>query len=663
MDSMGDNKYRKMYDVFISYSDKDINLVDKIIKLLNKKTISVYTVNNNFFNTDAIKNAISLSRCFIPFITEDYCNSAYCKEVLEVAVNNSINRSKKIIPISFVDMDNISKDVMRRIGHSNIIYIKNNEDIINAVNTIGQEISNRFNKEKLYEILSEYAKIDNKNKKAETISKILTILYSELIDDDNLTFSANNSFMSLEDREHFVALIRNGMKFLEPKEEKIITFRYGLDGNGLRTLEDIGKELECSRERVRQIESKAIKKFKIYIKTKELLKEIYRLYSSLSEYSGIFDDESNQVVREILKSIGPISKMFISKDDIIKKYSMDLLFSSIAIQIIYFDRKIRYECEDVITHGDVSDGIAFFYPVEELIENQRPYVESYASLKDNISNYFDDELEIIKETPKYIVSNKEIKYENKDRKEQEILSEDDKILISIASFMQEGNKLFDVLQQNKIEGSFLRCLLTSYERLKAYCDIVGATKISTECIKRISEIKSIVEKQDNNSNSDSKAEKGIKSLLGFTLADSGDYDVFISFKNEDSDLADQIYNYCLEQLVQPFYSKKTLPELGDTEYAKAINNALRKSKRFVVVFSKLDYLKSKWVEYEMEVFHNEIIDRRKDKGSFLLVVTDDVYDYIMKDNKECLAVEYRRFEIIKMSEFKFKAANYLKNNR
>ena len=50
---------------------------------------------------------------------------------------------------------------------------------------------------------------------------------------------------------------------LNEREQKILKLRFGLEGNEPRTLADIGREINVSRERVRQLEAKAIKKLRL----------------------------------------------------------------------------------------------------------------------------------------------------------------------------------------------------------------------------------------------------------------------------------------------------------------------------------------------------------------------------------------------------------------
>ena len=60
------------------------------------------------------------------------------------------------------------------------------------------------------------------------------------------------------------------LKDLSDREERVIRLRYGLDDNRPRTLEEVGREFGVTRERIRQIEAKAIKKLRHPTRSKKL---------------------------------------------------------------------------------------------------------------------------------------------------------------------------------------------------------------------------------------------------------------------------------------------------------------------------------------------------------------------------------------------------------
>ena len=57
---------------------------------------------------------------------------------------------------------------------------------------------------------------------------------------------------------------------LTEKEERIIRMRFGLDDNRARTLEEVGAEFGVTRERIRQIEAKALRKLRVPSKANRL---------------------------------------------------------------------------------------------------------------------------------------------------------------------------------------------------------------------------------------------------------------------------------------------------------------------------------------------------------------------------------------------------------
>ena len=57
---------------------------------------------------------------------------------------------------------------------------------------------------------------------------------------------------------------------LTPREEKVLRLRFGLDDGKARTLEEVGKEFNVTRERIRQIEAKALRKLRHPSRSKKL---------------------------------------------------------------------------------------------------------------------------------------------------------------------------------------------------------------------------------------------------------------------------------------------------------------------------------------------------------------------------------------------------------
>jgi RNA polymerase primary sigma factor len=56
--------------------------------------------------------------------------------------------------------------------------------------------------------------------------------------------------------------LRNVLAFLSNREQRVLEMRYGLVGGEPRTLEEVGREFQLTRERIRQIEAKALSKLR-----------------------------------------------------------------------------------------------------------------------------------------------------------------------------------------------------------------------------------------------------------------------------------------------------------------------------------------------------------------------------------------------------------------
>jgi len=70
-------------------------------------------------------------------------------------------------------------------------------------------------------------------------------------------------------KENMAEIIRDLFSGLTPREEKVIRMRFGIGESESYTLEEVGKEMGVTRERIRQIEAKAVMKLKKMLKSKK----------------------------------------------------------------------------------------------------------------------------------------------------------------------------------------------------------------------------------------------------------------------------------------------------------------------------------------------------------------------------------------------------------
>lgn len=92
----------------------------------------------------------------------------------------------------------------------------------------------------------------------------------DFIQDDNVPVPAEAAAFQLL-KEQLVEVLDT----LTEREKKVLTLRFGLEDGRARTLEEVGKEFKVTRERIRQIEAKALRKLRHPSRSRKLRDYIY----------------------------------------------------------------------------------------------------------------------------------------------------------------------------------------------------------------------------------------------------------------------------------------------------------------------------------------------------------------------------------------------------
>ncbi|WP_010244758.1 RNA polymerase sigma factor RpoD [Peptoniphilus rhinitidis] len=86
-------------------------------------------------------------------------------------------------------------------------------------------------------------------------------------------FIPDDEILSPQDAATFTLLkeqLNTVLETLTEREKKVLTLRFGLEDGRARTLEEVGKEFDVTRERIRQIEAKALRKLRHPSRSKKL---------------------------------------------------------------------------------------------------------------------------------------------------------------------------------------------------------------------------------------------------------------------------------------------------------------------------------------------------------------------------------------------------------
>jgi RNA polymerase primary sigma factor len=90
-------------------------------------------------------------------------------------------------------------------------------------------------------------------------------LYGDLIEDTNSALPDDTAAINLRSEELSEALYQ-----LKPRMRYVLALRFGLDGEKPKTLEEVGDALGITRERVRQLETRALRELRQFAPALEL---------------------------------------------------------------------------------------------------------------------------------------------------------------------------------------------------------------------------------------------------------------------------------------------------------------------------------------------------------------------------------------------------------
>ncbi|TQV64316.1 MAG: RNA polymerase sigma factor RpoD [Halothiobacillaceae bacterium] len=142
-------------------------------------------------------------------------------------------------------------------------------ETINKLNRISRQMLQEMGRDPTPEELAErMAMPEDKVRKVMKIAKEPISMETPIGDDEDShlgDFIEDTSVISPLDSATNAGLaeaVRDVMASLTPREAKVLRMRFGIDMNTDHTLEEVGKQFDVTRERIRQIEAKALRKLR-----------------------------------------------------------------------------------------------------------------------------------------------------------------------------------------------------------------------------------------------------------------------------------------------------------------------------------------------------------------------------------------------------------------
>jgi len=142
-------------------------------------------------------------------------------------------------------------------------------ETINKLNRIQRQLLQKMGREPTPEELAEEMEMpEDKIRKVMKIAKEPISMETPIGDDEDSSlgdFIEDSNILSPQDAadsEGMGETVREMLSTLTPREAKVLRMRFGLSMNTDHTLEEVGKQFDVTRERIRQIEAKALRKLR-----------------------------------------------------------------------------------------------------------------------------------------------------------------------------------------------------------------------------------------------------------------------------------------------------------------------------------------------------------------------------------------------------------------
>lgn len=247
-DKSNSNYIKNQFDLISSYNKLREKAINSNLRL-------VVSIAKRFFNrgidaTDLINEGnIGLMKAVARFNTNKECKfSTYATWWIKQSIQRYMADKGNSIRIPVHLYDEIKK-------YERSLY---NFSLINGREPSDEEVANilewNINKVLYIKDVKIRYNVDSLNR---TIGEEEDTSLMDVIPDFNST-----SLENIVNNKDLKESIADVIKYLSPREQYVLNRRFGLDGSVPKTLDEVGNELSVTRERIRQVEAKALRKLR-----------------------------------------------------------------------------------------------------------------------------------------------------------------------------------------------------------------------------------------------------------------------------------------------------------------------------------------------------------------------------------------------------------------